>query len=556
MSDITKYNQFTLNQLQTTYKIVDEIIEELDGQALMQMFQGSDEDTEKLIDILVEETNNAIHATQGQIKNSSFGYLDKLVNSLDDLLKKYVLNYFTITSMPDFEMNWHHVEWGSMVQIYQYLCIEAARGHGKSYFFSKNYPLWKLYRYEKGSNSKSVNKEFTFSKNGQIITGIYDLGKRFMSEIKTEIEINPVLNDKLFPKGRDEGSWGALNIKCKNGAELEIKSIDSRLRGAHPGWIVCDDILQDNQLESSEQRDKMNELFDSVIMNMILPEGQVIVVGTPFHELDLYGKLKAKKKWKVFEYPTIFPDGTFLWESRHGLEYLQEKIDTLSTISFSRELLCKPISSESTIFPYYMLEKCFASQFSLVQNHYSFPKKFDQITVGCDFAISGEVGADYTVYVTLGIDGQLNNCNYYIMNIWREKGVGYNQQLTKLKELKMNFEPKCMMCEDNNFQKIIVDMAKEAGLPVIGHTTTTNKYDLVKGLPGLALLFEQGRIKIPRGDQYSKDMTDMLINELISIAFTSKGLKSVSGHDDIAFALWKAILGANHSNNSFDFTFI
>ena len=42
---------------------------------------------------------------------------------------------------------------------------------------------------------------------------------------------------------------------------------------------------------------------------MLVPGGQAIVIGTPFHANDLYGDLKTKKGWFVIEYPAIFPDG-------------------------------------------------------------------------------------------------------------------------------------------------------------------------------------------------------------------------------------------------------
>jgi phage terminase large subunit-like protein len=545
----------TYSQLQTIYKITDEIFENLDEFALNELFSGNENDLENILEIIIEETANSLYTTKGPIKNFSFGYLDKFATSLDESLKKLVFNYFILTCLPDFEINWHHLEWGNLTQLYKYLCIIAARDHSKSFMFSKAYPLWKLYRYTKGGVFKNANRDLVTSKKGMLVTAEFTLGKDFLAMIKEEIEENAILRERLYPQ-KSAGEWGMSEIKCRNGAELQIKSIESRLRGRHPHWMVVDDILDESALYSSEMREKFRSFFHSVLMNAIVPGGQVLLIGTPFHEKDLYADLKTKKAWKVFEYPAIFPDGALLWENRYNFKALIEKRESQGSIIFSREILCKPISSESTIFPYHILERSFIgmSEYTLVKNYYSHLKKFNKISVGCDFAISSEIGADYTVYTVWGLD---DFGYYWLLYMWREKGASYNKQISVLKEINSNFQPNVIMAEDNVFQKVMVQIAKEAGLPIIGHTTGTNKFDLRNGLPGLAVLFEQNKIKLPRGDQFSKDMTDILTSELSSITWKESGkLESISEHDDTGMSSWLGIKGLNYVNESFSYDFI
>ena len=80
---------------------------------------------------------------------------------------------------------------------------------------------------------------------------------------------------------------------------------------------------------------------------MLVPGGQIIVVGTPFHAEDLYGDLKTKNGWFVIEYPAIFPDGRILWPQRWSFKDLMDKKETQGSIIFSRENLCLPITNES-----------------------------------------------------------------------------------------------------------------------------------------------------------------------------------------------------------------
>ena len=88
------------------------------------------------------------------------------------------------------------------------------------------------------------------------------------------------------------------------------------------------------------------------------------------------------------------------------------------------------------------------------------------------------------------------------------------------------------------------------------HVTGSNKNDFQKGLPALAMLFERGKIKIPRGDKRSIDMADLIASELGSIAFTEKGLQGTTEHDDVAMCLWLLSLASNHIIRGFKYWFV
>ena len=277
---------------------------------------------------------------------------------------------------------------------------------------------------------------------------------------------------------------------------------------------------------------------------------------TPFHEEDLYSRLKKAKGWRVFEYPAINPDGTLLWADRYNFQSLVDKKISQGIIPFTREILCRPISKETSLFPYSLLQKAFVGmeQFTLVENRYSFPIRFKKVVLGADFAISASVGSDYTVFVTLGVD---DNNNFWLLNMWRKKGATYNEQLSVIKYLNSNFEYDIILAEDNAFQKVMVQLAQDIGLDnVIGKTTGIEKYDFKVGIPALSVLFERNKFKFPRGNQISKDIVDQICVELSSMSFTDKGLQGVGAHDDITSALWKAVQAAHYVNKDLIVSFI
>jgi phage terminase large subunit-like protein len=426
-----------------------------------------------------------------------------------------------------------------------------------SYFFSNAYAAWKLYGYSKPRGSHfSARPTRSNSNRGYLFSFSLQQSVDLMEILKGTIEGNDVLRERLFPDTRAVGAWASTNIVCKNGARLTCKGFGSSVRGAHPFWIVVDDGLKDNVIYSQLQRQKSIDYFHSVIMNMLVPGGQIVVVGTPFHASDLYGDLKTKKGWFVIEYPAIFPDGRILWPHRWSFFDLLDKRATQGNIIFSRENLCRPITNEASIFPLKVLERSLVrmENYVLVRNRDDFPIKFNKVVVGCDFAISANVGSDYTVFTTWGVDDETGE--RWLLNFHRQKGMTYNEQIQMLRGINARFRPDSMILEQNTFQQIFVQEADRQGLPVVGHTTGIDKYDLKNGWPGLSADFERGKIHIPVGDDYSRNVKDLIFSDLGSVAFTDKGLQSVGDHDDISSSFWLAKLGANLITTGFKYAFL
>lgn len=326
--------------------------------------------------------------------------------------------------------------------------------------------------------------------------------------------------------------------------------------GFHTGWCVLDDIMSDSCLYSEDARLEIIEFVNSVILNVVDKGGQTIVSGTPFHSKDLFGYLKTTPGWRVFEYPAIFPDGSLLWPEKYDFGDFRKKREQQGPIIFSREILVTPITDGTSIFPYFILEKAFVgmSDYTVVQNRYSHRIKFKKIAIGADFAISANIGADYSVFTVVGID---DFGIIWVLARIRVQGASYNEQIALLKKLNYDFTPDVIMCEENGFQLIFLQLLKDHGVDkAVGHNTGTNKYDLKSGLPGLAVLFEQGKIKMPRGNKESLDVTDSICSELNGMTFANSKLENIHGHDDQAMSLWLGVKGLHYINENIILDFI
>lgn len=421
-----------------------------------------------------------------------------------------------------------------------------------SYEFCYAFPLWRLFTYNRPSGFLTDTIDNRNRKETMIITNESSLGKNHVSKIVEEIRFNPLFDEKLNPTGK--ANLGKEGVETETGAMLKLRTYGSSgIRGNHLGACIVDDFLDKSALYSKEQRDKFREVFYAEITNIVEPGGFLLVSGTPFHELDLYGDLKKDAKFTVFEYPGIFPDGRILAPDRFSFDYLMELRESLGSIVFSREILVSPVSDKSSLFPYEFLSKASIGMENIdfVDNIESYPFKMKKVVIGCDFSISGGIGSDFVVYSVWGIDAM---DNYHLLHIWRVKGVSHNEMISQLVSLDQRFKPNVIVPESNNFQRILANLAKERGLRNIKEFITgNNKKDLYSGLPSLSAMFERGQIKIPSKHGSTMDMTQLVFSEFNSVTFNedSGKLESVSGHDDIPMSSWLAINELRENKNVF-----
>lgn len=532
-----------LSPIQESYvnNYVEEILKSLPPKAVQELLSGYENDLEKLL-ISMKEQVSIVTNMDRTIDIEKLEYLSNVEQSMDLSLRKLSYNYFKTTMLPSFRQGWRNLEWGNLFQLYPYNGLLASRGSGKSFEGCFAFTIWRLYSYDRPTtfirdSIDNMNRQETC-----IITNNETLGKKHIARIISEFEQNDLLKEKINPNGK--AKLAATSITTETGSILHLRTKDSMIRGLHVGAIICDDLPDESSLYSQDQREKLHEVFYGSITPCVEPYGYLCVLGTPYSPADIYGDLKEDARFRVFEYPAIFPDGQLLAPDRLTFKKLTEERLSLGTMVFNREYLVVPIADTATIFPYEYLKRSIRGMENIgfANDIESFPIKLVRVVMGCDFAISGNVGADYTVYTVWGIDA---NGLIYLIALFRMQGASHDLQVNKILEWNARFKPNKIICEANGFQRILAGMAKERGLVNIEEFTTTegNKKDLHLGLPSLSALFEGARLRVPYGNDDTRKLVDIMFGEFNSIAFNSKKgtLESASGHDDICMSSFMAI---------------
>ena len=431
----------------------------------------------------------------------------------------------------------HHISWDDLLSESR-VNILAARDHGKSYFWTFAYPIWKA-RYWKGCCT------YIFSATQQ-------LAESFLRMIKEEITENPELEDML-PLRVDK----ARELRTAQGSVIRARGYGVKVRGGHPDNIICDDVLGDDDIYSETIRRKNIDYFLSSITNMIVPGGQIIVVGTPMHQGDLYHELESAGEYVCRKYPALDKQGKPLFPERYNEQQLAAKKRELkSAARFAREYMCEPLSDEASLFP----SKLFEGAEVRLPYRLGLPASYWESRgmvryTGVDIALSAEVGSDYFVIFTVAVDDVGNR---WIVDIVRKKGMSFTAQVDAIKDNAYKYRPEVVHIEANQAQRVWSDEVERTSDIRVRRFFTTgvggrqparpwkkgatavavNKHHLDRGVPSLRMGLEAKKWRIPRGDEHSIEETDHWIGEMSAMGWIDGKVVSVAEHDDTVMACW------------------
>ena len=166
---------------------------------------------------------------------------------------------------------------------------------------------------------------FLKRKNILIVSETKTQATDFIQAIKLEFEGNERLAQD-FPQACGEGPrWQADDIIIKNGVRIFGAGSGQRIRGTkhgsrRPDLVVCDDIENDESVESPEQRKKLLKWFNRALMKIGAKYTVFIFVGTILHAESLLADLLERPGWKGHKFKSVIS---------YSLSRLWEKWETL-----------------------------------------------------------------------------------------------------------------------------------------------------------------------------------------------------------------------------------
>lgn len=192
--------------------------------------------------------------------------------------------------------------------------IAAPRGNAKSTFWTELFPLWCIL---------TRRRRYVL-----ILSDAIEVAAMMLEGIKTELEVNPRLAHD-FPQAVGQGpTWQVGVIVTTGGAKVQAGGAGKRIRGARhgsqrPDLAVLDDIENDENVRSPEQRDKRETWVDRAVEPIGPPDGSMdlIYVGTVLHVDGVLSRKLANPMWRATHFRAVihWPDRMDLWDQWEGV---------------------------------------------------------------------------------------------------------------------------------------------------------------------------------------------------------------------------------------------
>lgn len=403
----------------------------------------------------------------------------------------------------------------------------APRGNAKSTIISFALPIW-----------AAVYKK----KHYIIITSdTADQANDFLANIRSEFEDNErIINDFGYLEGE---IWTNNDLILITG-DVRIQALGAgkkirgrRFRQWRPDLIICDDLENDENIQSPDQRKKMKTWHDKALSKAGDERTDKIVVGTIMHYDSLLSKLVANPLYKTKVYRAIIQ-----WSNSPLWDQWEKIITDLSNLARMEDAYAFYIANKDAMLegtrvlwpakePYYSLmlqlvadgPAAFSSEKQnepLAAEDRWFQEKWiqyyddseiagkDLYIVGwCDPSM-GKMGGDYSAIITLGAD---LNYQVYVLDAdiaRRHPDIIIAQMLSNQRR----FQYKDFGIETNQFQEFFSDSTKKAmedegiDMNIRGVKQHTDKILRIQSLqPDI----KNGRVKFRR-DQ--KELVQQLVN--------------------------------------------
>lgn len=293
-----------------------------------------------------------------------------------------------------------------------------------------------------------------------IANATYNLACSFLTEIKRHLRFNKTL--QMFwgdlTQNAETWSWNDITLAAAKGMRgkkeptVTAMGIESNMTSQHYDIIILDDLVNKDYVNTREQIEKSIDFYKECL-NLLEPNGELIIPGTRWNDADLYG-------WIMDTDNNIISDfDVFIRRAFEGDLDDKENFQALFPGKFTRKHLKKLYEQQG---PYFFssqyLNDCIPEKDAVFKRDwFSYYEPLDlrgmvlnHFTL-VDPAISLEKDADYTAIVTIAVD-QFRNI--YIREIIRERLLP-SEIISHLFRIWEQYKPLEFGLEDVAYQKAL-----------------------------------------------------------------------------------------------------
>ncbi len=220
--------------------------------------------------------------------------------------------------------------------------IELPRGHLKSHIVTQS---WTIQEILKNPDIRIL-----------IVNAVEGNSAKMMRWIRGNLSDGTPLS-KLFGKFETE-TWSQDEILIRQRTKQLVAptvmaaGVQKTLTSQHFDLILADDIVVPDNCQTKEQREKIYDFYLS-LFDLLEPDGRIVVIGTRYHQDDLYARIIQENEehgnWSLFIKSCYNPDGTILFPEKFTHAQLED-IKKKSFYHFSTQYLNNPIDPDNADF--------------------------------------------------------------------------------------------------------------------------------------------------------------------------------------------------------------
>ncbi len=355
--------------------------------------------------------------------------------------------------------------------------------HGKSFLISQYFPAWFM--------AKNPTKKVILTSYSQDVAS--DFGRKVRNQITT-----PEFS-QVFPGITvTDDSNATKRFHLDNGGEFFAVGAGGPLTSRGGDLIIIDDVHKNREeLESPDQRAKVEEWYRSTLYTRLMPGGAIILVQTRWHLDDLPGRLLKQKsdQWEVLELPAISDAGQALWPHRFPLETLEQIKQTIGSYEFEAQYQQRPTLREGGI-----IKRDWLKFYDILPDRHP-----EMVLQSWDLSFKGEGTSDYVV----GSVWEKHQGRAYLVDQVRAR-MNFPETLQAFRSFSMK-HPKAglkLVEEKANGAALIAMLQKEIS-GIVG--VNPDKAKELR-LHAVAPFFEAGNVYLPKAKPWIHDYIEELVN--------------------------------------------
>jgi len=262
--------------------------------------------------------------------------------------------------------------------------IELARGHLKSEIVTKS---WAIQQVLRNPNTRIL-----------IANAVWDNARKFLRSIQQYMGQGQLL-EKYFGRFKSE-QWNQdectilQRTVISDAPTFATGGLEKEQTGQHYDIIILDDLVARENVQTPEAREKVKQYYRDCFA-LLEPQGQLVVIGTRWHQDDLYSMILEDKSFDCFvrsaykdhdQRQVIFPE-------KFTIAQLNEmkKPEQMGSYHFAAQMINNPVDPSTADF-----------KSEWIRTYEPGTEHPSILYLTCDPAISLSRDADYTAMLVAG----------------------------------------------------------------------------------------------------------------------------------------------------------